>query len=295
MKARKQLQRKKRKQTEAVTNTVQGPKAPKEFAEMYPDLKKEGWGKDKLTKEIEIAFCNIGVAFINLKPYFQLLEKAFEIFDDACKSLTFSMLDSLIANSLFGRAAGCFLGAVRLSCSGQLTETWVLLRACLENSLYAFYIFGNPERAKIWINRHSKDKESKKKCKNTFVIKKILDELSAKSPKIAKEAEKWYNISIDWGGHPNERSLSQNLEQKQNGSGFDFIFIHSNQVLIKTTIVPTIVISSILFRIFSLTFPNLLSQPNLAIKIQNLNDWSKPLMHSAIIDLRKLINNKSAT
>jgi len=284
MKMRRDLRRKKKQRNKEVTTK----KLPKEFSEMYPDLKKEGWGTNELTQQIDNSFCNIGTSFINLKSYFKLLEKAWEIFNDVNKLLSFSTLDGLIAISLVGRTAGCFLGAVRLSCSGQLTETWVLLRACLENSLYAFYIFKNPERAEIWSKRHSGGEESVKECKSTFVIRKIWDELAQKSKDVAKEVGKWYDTSIDFGGHPNERSIFQNLERKQNGDGFNFKIINPDPAFMRSTIISTVIISSIVLRIFSLTFQDSLSQPNLAIKLQNLNNESRPLMYSTAMELRKL-------
>jgi len=292
MTAKNPFLRKKKRQFMA-TNTTTGIsfRAPLNFAEISSQLNEAGWGRDKLTQEIEGAFCNIGVSFLNLKPYFELLIKATEIFSDASELLSWSTLDGLIACSLFGRAAGCFLGAVRLSCSGQLTETWVLLRACLENSLYAFYIFKNPKRAEIWIDRH-KDEGSKQKCKETFLIRNIWDELKAKSPSIAREMKDFYNKSIDWGAHPNERSLSPNLVGKQDGSGFQLRIVNPDPEFMRATVIATLITSSVVFRVFSLVFPDMLSHPNLNVKIQNLNQQSKPLMFEVARQLRKLTKHK---
>ena len=287
MKGQDRSMRKKTQQNKTATDSL---RVPDEFVEISTDLKKAGWGKDKLTQEIEGAFCNIGVSFLNLKPYFELLKKSHSIFSDACELMSWSTLDGFIACSLFARTAACFLGAVRLSCSGQLTETWVLLRACIENSLYAFYIFNNPERAEIWLNRQN-DKECKNKCKQTFRVGNIWEELKAESRSLSSEAKEFYDNTIDWGARPNERSLSINFVEKQDGSGYELCTMNVEPNFLKAMVISTVIASSLMFRIFSLVFPDVLNQPNLAVKIDNLNKQSKPLMLIVQQQLKKL--NKS--
>ena len=262
-------------------------KAPSTFVEIYEDMKKAGWGQDLLTQNIEMAFCNIGVSFLKLKVHFELLKKANEIFNEADKLMSWKEQDGFIATSLFGRSIGCFLGAIRLSCSGQLPETWILLRACIENSLYAFYVIGNPTRASVWIDRH-KDEVSKKKCKNIFRIGNIWSELQKKSPTISKEVKKFYEKTIDFGGHPNERSVFPNTERKEDGVSYALKIISADPGLLKATILYTLKASILTFEIFTLIFPNVFNQPNLAIKVQNLNKQVMPLLFDASNQLRKM-------
>lgn len=258
---------------------AKGPcKVPSKFTEIESYLEKEGWRKDILTRQIEGAFCNIGVSFLRLRPYFDLLIKAAEIFKNAIGLLSYSKLDGLISVALFGRAAGCFFGAVRLSCSGQLTETWALLRACLENSLYAFYILGNPKLAKVWSERH-KSETHKKQCRDAFTIKNIWSALEAKSRSIAKEAKDFYDRTIDWGAHPNERSLFPNLQEKQGGSGYKLSIFNPDPTFMRASLVTIALTASLVFRIFALIFPDEFKQPNLALKISNLCNQTKPLLH----------------
>lgn len=287
MKKRKRPLRKKKTQSVAKKAPTDNRQAPSTFEEISKDLKTAGWGKDKLTYEIEAAFCNIGVSFINLKPYFELLQKADEVFVDACELMTWKTLDGFITHSLFCRARGCFFGAVRLSCSGQLTETWVLLRALIENSLYGFYILGNPKRAEIWTNRHENE-DSRNDCRNTFAIGKIFSELRDRSTAIAQESQDFYNKSIDWGGHPNERSLFPNIVLKQDDSGYALRFVNPEPGLIRATIIATIISASLTFRIFALVFPRVFEQPNLNVKAQNLKRQSEPLMGALVNHLRQL-------
>lgn len=258
---------------------------PSTFEEINADLKKAGWGKDKFTQDIEGAFCNIGVSFIELSPHFKLLQKAHEIFVDAFAQMSTNASESVIPHWLFGGAFGCFLGAVRLSSSGQLSETCILLRALIENSIYAFYIFESPERAEIWMNRH-KNEDSRKKCKRTFTVGNIWQELKKNSPLIEKEARRYYDFTIDWGAHPNERSLIPNIVPKQDGSGFSFCSVVPPD-FIRTAIICTIRTSLLTFRIFNLVFPEVFGQPNIDMKIKNLDKQSKPLIASLVVLMKK--------
>jgi hypothetical protein len=279
MKKRKPTLRKKKQQSVVDKPPKEAGRQPSTFEEMSTVLKKAGWGKDKLTQEIEKAFCNIGVSFIKLKPHFYLLKKANDIFIDAFEQITTDTIEREIASLLFGRAFGCFLGAVRLSSSGQMTETWILLRALIENCLYAFYIFESPERADIWVNRH-KDEASNKKCKDTFKVGSIWAELKMRSKRIANEAKTLYDKAIDWGAHPNERSLFPNIVPKPNGSGFSLRLVNANPAFIRASVIYTIRTSLFTFRIFNLVFPEVFGQPNIDIKINNLNRQLSPLMTS---------------
>lgn len=253
-------------------------KVPYKFADMAGDLENKGWSTDILTDQIERAFCNIGVSFLQLRPYFNLLIKATEIFGEANGLMSYSELDGLISVGLFARTAGCFLGAARLSFSGQQTESWALLRACIENSLYACYVFGNPELAQVWSDRHKSEK-NKNKCKSEFTIKNVFTALEKRSKSIAKEAKQSYDMTIDFGAHPNERSLFPNLQEKQDGHGFNLNIFNNDPYIMRSTLVIIAMISSLVFKIFALIFPDVFKQPNLAIKIKNLDNEINLLLH----------------
>ncbi len=248
--------------------------------EIASELDKINWGKDTLSKNIEAAFFNIGVSFLKLRSYCECLTKAAEIFDDAIKLLSYSDLKGLVSISLFGRAYGCFIGAVRLSCSGQITETWVLLRACIENSLYAFYIADNPEYATVWVERHDSETH-KKKCKKVFTIGNIWKALEAKSQSITKEAKVCYEDTIDWGAHPNERALFLNLEDKQDSSGYKLNVLNTDEVVMRHSLCTVLSTVSLVFKIFALIYPDEFKQPNLTVKIDNLNKQAQTLFYAA--------------
>ena len=223
---------------------------------------------------------------MELRPYWECLIKAAEIFEDANKLLSHSDLKDLLSTSLFGRAYSCFLGAVRLSCGGQITESCALLRVCLENSLYAFYIAENPKFAKVWTDRHESD-DQKRACKQVFVIGAIWKALNVKSQTIKKEAKDLYESSIDFGAHPNERSLFMNLEKKQNSSGLTLNILNPDETFMRAGLCHILLTVSTVFKIFSLIFPEELNKANIEVKIYNLNKQMQPLLFAASQQLRK--------
>jgi hypothetical protein len=191
---------------------------------------------------------------------------------------------------MMAELGSCYFGAVRLSCSGQMSETWALLRACLENSLYAFYIAQNPELAEVWMKRHDSAKR-KKKCKTVFAVGAIWKALEKKSWSVAEEAKSLYETSIDFGAHPNERSVIPNLQEKEDGSGYSLRILNPDEASMRASMSTTILTASCVFRIFALIFPDEFKQPNLAVKISNLNSQMKPLALQASARLKAAVKS----
>jgi len=72
--------------------------------------------------------------------------------------------------------------------AGQAAETHALLRLCLENGVYGFYLARNPASQKIWLRRHDTE-ESKKLVRNEFTIRKLSDAVKACDKNEAKVVE----------------------------------------------------------------------------------------------------------
>jgi hypothetical protein len=117
----------------------------------------------------------------------------------------------LLPGLLLLRAHCSFLGAVRLGLSGMMAETYMLLRGCLESALYSFYIASNDDLQTTLLNRHI-DADAYKKVRDEFSITKILKALKRRDPAIHGRADKLYDITIDYGGHPNERAITTQSE-----------------------------------------------------------------------------------
>ncbi len=258
------------------------------LTQKFEFLAKRGWGKDDLSLFTEFAFSNAGKSFIDLKPYWQLLAKAAEIFKELNNNISYLSLEEMVPMLLFGRAYGSFMAAASLSCSGQLVEAWIMLRACLESALYAFYINDEPALAKIWSERSDRD-DKKKLCRDTFRIGKIWERLRARGYSLVrKDAKRLYDHFIDFGAHPNELALFCHMERKQDDSGYVLNLINPNPDYMRVNIIDVAETASLVFKIFAIIYPKQFKQPNFSIKIQNFRTGIKPLMYETNQRVKKL-------
>lgn len=81
---------------------------------------------------------NIVATFHNFKdtPAIKALFTIEDLFQDI-STINHSYTKELLLPMFASRCHGCFFGAVRLVTSGQVVETYRLLRGCIEDSLYA--------------------------------------------------------------------------------------------------------------------------------------------------------------
>ena len=171
-----------------------------------------GWGRDKLSDFIENANQNTIATFANLRPIFKKLQDIDGAFRKIVDNLdnTREWFEGLFLL----RAHSSYLGAVRLSTSGQVPETYMVLRGCIENSLYGLYLHKKPEEREIWLKRHDDD-ESKRRVRRKFKITSMLDLLESSHASTSRVARELYEDTIDYGAHPNERTITSALRMKK--------------------------------------------------------------------------------
>lgn len=177
------------------------------------------WGKDSLSEFLDNAQHNVMASFVNLKPEYTRLLQIHEAFKKIIENLL--NIKELVPSFFLMRAHASYLGGVRFSLSGQVPEAYMVLRGCLENSLYAFHIFQHLEASEIWIRRHDSP-DSLSKCKNEFRINKVFESLEKADVSVCKIARELYATTIDYGGHPNELSLTSIMSKSEDESKIDF-------------------------------------------------------------------------
>lgn len=168
----------------------------------------EGWGGDPLSDFMQAAFKNSLATFVQKKSVFGLLLKIEEEFQRCNGNLDHSG-DPLLP-SLLHRSHSAFLASCRLSMSGQATETFPLLRSCLEYALYALHIKMNPTLAEVWLARHESE-ISLQKVKSSFQLKRIMKTLLDCDAELHSEIHQLYEQTIDFGGHPNQRGVFSSI------------------------------------------------------------------------------------
>ena len=189
------------------------------------------WGDASLSKFIENAIQNSFATFSNLRPQCVLLPEIDKVFRSVQENLNHTK--EWFPAIFLLRAHSAYLGGARLSLSGQVPEAYMVLRGCLENSLYGLYLSHSPASQETWLRRHD-DEKSKKQVRNEFAISSLMRFLESLDPKSGKVVSSLYELTIDFGAHPNERALTSTLQQSetQDSIRFDLIYLTGNTPLL---------------------------------------------------------------
>jgi hypothetical protein len=83
------------------------------------------------------------------------------------------------------------------------------------------FISQRPELAELWLRRHD-DQASRKAVAQEFRIGTIFGVLEGRDRNAAAIARTLYERTIDFGGHPNERALSQVLRMERGDADVRF-------------------------------------------------------------------------
>jgi hypothetical protein len=197
-----------------------------------------GWGGDKLTEFATHAISNSFASYVQMRPAVDVLIEIDEIFHKAAENLR-NPPDFLGAMLLL-RSHFAYRAANRLAMSGEASETFPLLRACLEYALYAVHINRNHGYGEIWLRRHD-DEAALAKARRTFQHVAVMETLKSVDERLAQQIKGLYERAIDFGAHPNERAMTGSItvEEVSDGKVFAGVYMHADRVvlshLLKTT------------------------------------------------------------
>ena len=116
------------------------------------------WGQDPLSEFIETTRENTIATFANLAASVQPIARH-SLFSIAISSKNLNNSPDWFSAFFVLRAHASYLGRVRFALSGQVFETYMVLRGCLENALYGFYFHRNPASQETWLRRSDDNKE----------------------------------------------------------------------------------------------------------------------------------------
>lgn len=172
------------------------------------------WGSDELTKFIDMANHNNIATLSNYPIYRRKYIEIHNIFKEGSELL--KNTESLLSALLMLKTHCSFLGAVNLVTSGQISEAYMILRGCLESSLYAYFIFKDPSKKETWLTRHDNE-NTRKQMRKEFSYKNIFPILEAEDGVLSKNFNILYERTIDYGAHPNPKSLLTNMDEVKEG------------------------------------------------------------------------------
>ena len=183
----------------------------------------KGWGTDKITGFIDNTRLNSFATYANLRVEYAKLAEVDGVFRKLVENLT-NTKDWFAAFFLL-RAHSGFLAGSHMAMAGQVAEAYAALRLCLENGLYGLYLSRNPASRATWLRRHESE-QAKRRVRDEFTIRKLFKTLTGCDGGEAVIAKKLYERCIDYGGHPNERALTQSLRKKASPDTVSFQIIY---------------------------------------------------------------------
>lgn len=244
------------------------PSRPLDKQNKVEDTIPYGWGTDELTSRLEDAQKNIRSTYHKYGKLFNEHLEVIAIFKKITDNLNITE-DNITQLFLLDRTWSSFFAAIRLVSSGQIPESYVLQRNCLEYSLYAYYMTENPDSILIWLNRHDNE-PSKKRCRNIFSIGNIFKCLGKKDKVTCSIVREFYEHSIDYGAHPNEKGVIRSIVKNPDGYTVSILETNDSPPM-KIALIEILRAGLCSIDIFKYVFPDTYSQ-------LGINDWLKEKM-----------------
>jgi hypothetical protein len=94
----------------------------------------------------------------------------------------------------------------------------------LENALYAYHVYLNPNDKQLWLSRNS---SNRKQVGWKFSANKIIPILISNNSTLRQLYEELYESAIDKGAHPNVDTLRHSLQVTQ-GTAYKFVMDYLN-------------------------------------------------------------------
>lgn len=196
------------------------------------------WGDDTLSSFLNQAFQNTLATFVRKRPGFELLVRIDGHFMRIGENLVNP--PDLLGATLLLRSHSAFRAACRLATSGQASDTFPVLRACLEYALYSLHINTHQPLGEVWMRRHDND-DAKRRVRRDFQHVTVMETLRTRDGTLYPTIEQLYERAVDFGAHPNERAItgSMTLEEQSDRVVFAQIYLHGDSLsldhVIKTT------------------------------------------------------------
>lgn len=243
------------------------------------------WDTDPLSRYFAEAEYNDRVTAFSFPTVFALLQaanSALELVEKAVEHDGEQVL--LIPRFLIVRFRSSYLASIRLAMSGQIPESFALLRSAIEQAWYALHIARDPNptsRAEIWLKRNDGPSE-KAACKKEFTVKNVRTTHEACDQATADQLREVYETSIDFGAHPNQMGMliSMAHEKNPNQINYEVGILHPDTVPMLGALRLSVAVVIGALKIFQLVYPAKLAatpvQDRIGQLIKDINSVFKP-------------------
>ena len=153
-----------------------------------------------LQKFFDTVHANQMANSVNYPQWYEVIE----LIDDCFARAGANLLNPkpFVTIALLGRCQCAYKTAAGLALSGQVVETFVMLRSVLEYAGYCLTIYEKPALQSVFLGRHASEREMKAQ-KLAFKIGAVRAAIGRLDAKLADAFDQLYQRSIDFGGHPN--------------------------------------------------------------------------------------------
>lgn len=170
-----------------------------------------GWTKPQLPSFLESMWANTIATFANKIEAHRLCridDLMFEIATD-WKGVA-PNVHNMAPLMMFFRAHSAFRAACGLGMGGMTVEGMAVLRLSLEFAGYACLLKENPDLAMTWWDRDMDDK-TLKEARREFTGGAVIRAVKTVGEQLGEIYEMLYDRTIQFGGHPNEKTVTQSL------------------------------------------------------------------------------------
>lgn len=187
------------------------------------------WTNDLLSEFADQAFRNMLATFVRKKPQFDTLIQIDRLYFEIAENL--SHPENIFAPLFVMRSHSAYRAGCQLASGGQISESFCVLRACLECALYCLHIYEHDSLGEVWLRRHD-DEASLKASRDEFSHSKVMTTLRNNDPRLCATIQSLYERTIDFGGHPNERSITGSMMVKTSETevGIRQIYLHGDSL-----------------------------------------------------------------
>jgi hypothetical protein len=255
-----------------------------------PEKKPPPWSDDPLSNFFSEAEYNERVSALNLAPIYTLLQRLHATFRRVEETVEKDNREEfLVTRFLIVRSHSSFLAAIRLAMSGQLPESYTVLRAAIEQAWYALHMAKDPQaphRAEVWLRRNE-DEVSKSKCRSEFTVANVRATHESLDSVTAKQLHQLYETVIDFGAHPNQLSVLMAMRKAATEQAINYqvgiLFI--DIVPLVATLRMAVAVAVGALKLFQLIFPERFKlmglDEEITVLVSELNSVFKPYMQQS--------------
>ena len=233
------------------------------------------WDNDPLSVFFKDAEQNDRITALKLPKVYELLGQVHSLFQKSEEATENARFELAVPRFLMVRSHSSFLAGIRLVMSGQVPESFPVLRFVVESAWYALHIAKDPggtKRYEIWQLRNKND-EAKTRCRNEFKVKRVRQTHEELDAATAKELHEVYETLIDFGAHPNQLSVMTALvkaEETDNQVTYDVGILQCESLSVRFALRMAVATAIGALKTFQLVFPERFTIAGLDLEIKKL-------------------------